>query len=134
MTPSKLAAYRQTTIATAHPVAITTMLFDGALRAMRRARMRHEEGRRDEFLKELERAYLIVGELLATLDFERGGDLAKQLSGIYAYCLRQLVEATLGDLEKLAEAEKHIGRIAEAWKKATAGLTQATRSAEPSHA
>jgi len=134
MTPSKVAAYRQTTIATADPVAITTMLFDGALRAMRRARMRHEEGRRDEFLKELERAYLIVGELLATLDFERGGDLAKQLSGIYAYCLRQLVEATLGDLEKLAEAEKHIGRIAEAWKKATAGLTQATRSAEPSHA
>lgn len=134
MTPSKVAAYRQTTIATAHPVAITTMLFDGALRAMRRARMRHEEGRRDEFLKELERAYLIVGELLATLDFERGGELAKQLSGIYAYCLRQLVEATLGDLEKLAEAEKHIGRIAEAWKKATAGLTQGAPSAEPSHA
>ncbi len=126
MTPSGVTAYRQTTIATAHPVAITTMLFDGALRAMRKARMRHEEGRREEFLKEIERAYLIVGELLATLDFERGGDLAKQLSGIYAYCLRQLVEATLGDLQKLAEAEKHIGRIAEAWKKATASVAQAS--------
>ncbi|MCS7294111.1 MAG: flagellar export chaperone FliS [Dehalococcoidia bacterium] len=119
-TPSTYAAYRTTTITTADPVTLTTMLFDGALKAMRRARMRFEEGKRKEFLDELERASLIVGELLATLDFERGGDLAKNLSAIYAYCLRRLTEATLGELDKLAEAEKHVGRIAEAWKQAVA--------------
>ncbi|GBD23818.1 Flagellar protein FliS [bacterium HR29] len=119
-TPSTYAAYRTTTIATADPVTLTTMLFDGALKAMRRARLRYEEGRRKEFLDELERASLIVGELLATLDYERGGELAKNLSAIYAYCLRRLTEATLGELDKLAEAEKHIGRIAEAWKQAAA--------------
>ncbi|MDW8046808.1 MAG: flagellar export chaperone FliS [Chloroflexota bacterium] len=119
-TPSTYAAYRTTTITTADPVTLTTMLFDGELKAMRRARMRFEEGKRKEFLDELERASLIVGELLATLDFERGGDLAKNLSAIYAYCLRRLTEATLGELDKLAEAEKHVGRIAEAWKQAVA--------------
>jgi flagellar protein FliS len=119
-TPSTYAAYRTTTITTADPVTLTTMLFDGALKAMRRARMRFEEGKRKEFLDELERASLIVGELLATLDFERGGELAKNLSAIYAYCLRRLTEATLGELDKLAEAEKHVGRIAEAWKQAVA--------------
>lgn len=119
-TPSTYAAYRNTTITTADPVTLTTMLFDGALRAMRRARLRFDEGKRREYLDELERASLIVGELLATLDFERGGDLAKQLSGIYAYCFRQLTEATLGEVAKVAEAEKHIARIAEAWKQATA--------------
>lgn len=115
-------AYRTTTIATADPVTLTTMLFDGALRAMRRARLRFEEGRRREFLDELERASLIVGELLATLDYERGGELAKNLSALYAYCLRRLTEASLGELDKLAEAERHMGRVAEAWKQATASV------------
>jgi flagellar protein FliS len=117
-------AYKTAGIGTADPITLTTMLYDGALKAMKKARIHFADGNRERFLDEVQRAHLIVGELLATLDHEKGGELADGLAGIYAYCIRCLVSATLGDLGQLDEAEKHIGRIAEAWKQATANLRQ----------
>jgi flagellar protein FliS len=124
MSTSALNAYSTAPILTADPITLTSMLFDGALKAMRKARRFHEAGNRQGFIGEIDRAQLIVGELLATLDVSRG-EIARNLSSIYAYCMRSLVESTLGDLSKLAEAEKHIGRIAQAWKTAAAQLRSA---------
>jgi flagellar protein FliS len=117
-------AYKTAEITTADPVTLTTMLFDGAIKAMKKARIFHESGNREGFLEQADRAHLIVGELLATLDMEQG-DLPKTLSGLYAYCMRAIVESTLGDLSKLDDAELHITRIAAAWKQATASLREA---------
>ena len=128
MSNSALDAYSTAPILTADPVTLTSMLFDGALKAMRKARRLHESGNRQGFIDETGRAQLIVGELLATLDLSQG-EVARNLSGVYAYCLRNLVECTLGDLSKLAEAEKHIGRVAEAWKSATQQLRASAASA-----
>ena len=114
-------AYKVAATTTADPITLTTMLFDGGIKAIRKARIHFENDNRPGFLKETERAYLIVGELLATLDMSQG-ELPRTLSSVYAYCLRSIVEATLGDLTKLDEAEKHISRIGAAWKTATAEL------------
>ena len=115
-------SYRDTAIISADPVALTTMLYDGAIRAVKRARLHYEGGNRQRFMDEAERAQLILGELLASLDMKAGGEIAANLSGIYAYCIRQIIEATLGDVAKLDDVERHISRIAAAWKEATAGV------------
>jgi flagellar protein FliS len=112
-------AYQTVQATTADPVTLTTMLFDGAVKAIRKARLHHQNNNRIGFVKETERAYLIVGELLATLDMSQG-ELPQRLSGIYTYCMKSIIESTLGDLAKLDEAEVHIARIGEAWKTATA--------------
>lgn len=125
MTTTGIDAYRTVKATTADPVALTTLLFDEALKAIKRARLLHERGKRQGFLDEAERAQLLVGELLCSLDLEQG-ELAKSLSAIYAYCLRLIVESTAGDMEKLDEALKHVQRIAAAWKRATAGLRGAS--------
>ncbi len=114
-------AYRTVTATTADPITLTTMLYEGGVSAIRRARLHHESNNRAGFVKETERAYLIIGELLATLDMEQG-DLPRSLSGIYTYCMKCVLESTLGDMSKLDEAELHMTRIAEAWKTATAEL------------
>jgi flagellar protein FliS len=114
-------AYTASAVQSADPVTLTTMLYDGALRAIRKADRLFQENNRPAFFEEVNRAYLIVGELLATLDLEQG-DLPRQLSGIYTYCMRCLIEATTQGTGRLQEAEKHIARIADAWKQATAGL------------
>jgi len=111
-------AYKTAGIGTADPITLTTMLYDGALKAIKKARIYALEGNRERFLDETQRAHLIIGELLATLDHEKGGELADRMSAIYAYCIRCIIQASIGDLAKLDEAETHMARIAEAWKQA----------------
>lgn len=123
MTTAGYNAYKTAEITTADPVTLTTMLFDGAIKAMKKGRVLQEAGNRPAFVTELTRAHEIIGELLVTLDLEQG-DLPHTLSGLYGYCMRLLVEASLGDLEKLDEVETHITRIATAWKQATASLRE----------
>jgi flagellar protein FliS len=113
--------YRTVNATTADPITLTTMLFDGGVKAIKKARLHFESHNREGFVKESERAYLIVGELLATLDLEQG-EIPRTLSGIYAYCMRCIVESSLGDMSKLDEAELHLTRIAKAWKATTAGM------------
>ena len=114
-------AYHTVRTTTADPITLTTLLFEGCLKAIRKGRLFEAEGNRTCFLDETDRAQLIIGEFLCTLDLEQG-EIPKNLSAIYSYCLRCLIEATLGDLPKLDEVEKHISRISSAWKVATADL------------
>ena len=122
-------AYKSSKILTAEPVRITSMLLAGALGAMRKARLNFEEGDREVFVDELERACLIIGELRSSLDFEQGGEIATNLADLYAYCLRALVEAGVGDLAKVEEVELHIGRVRDAWDETVAQLRQASTGA-----
>ena len=106
---------------TADPVTLTTMLYDGAIKALKRGQLFHAQGDRARTAAEAERAYLIIGELLATLDRSQG-EIAEGLASVYGYCLRCITESALGDASRLGEAEKHIARIADAWKSATSSL------------
>jgi flagellar protein FliS len=121
MTSNPYAAYRTVEAMTADPVTLTTMLFDGARKALRKARLQWEGGNRQGFNDEVNRAYLIIGELRATLDMSQG-ETAEQLAALYGYCLRRIVEGSLGDLGKLEEVERHIGQVGDAWRAATASL------------
>jgi flagellar protein FliS len=119
MSNNPYAAYQTVQATTADPVKLTTMLYDGGIKALRKARLHHESQNRKAFLDETNRAYLIIGELLATLDMEQG-ELPKNLAGLYAYCMRLIVESSNGDMTKLEEVERHLNKIATAWKAATA--------------
>ena len=126
MASTGIDAYRTVRTTTADPTTLTTMLFEEAVKAMKKARLLHERGDRQGFIGETERAMNIVGELLCSLDLTQG-EIPRTLKAIYSYCLRCLVEATLGDMDKLDEAQRHIARIASAWKQATASLRQGTK-------
>ena len=121
MASNPYAAYRTVETTTADPITLTTMLYDGCVKALKKARIHFENGNRDGFNDETNRAYLIIGELRSTLDMSQG-EIASGLAGIYGYCLRLIVESATAGPEKLQEVEKHIGTIAGAWKVATADL------------
>ncbi len=125
MTTHGTNAYRTVTAMTADPVTLTTMLYEGAVKALKKAQILHSSGDRARTAVEAEKAYLIIGELLATLDRSHG-EIPEGLAAIYAYCLRCITEAAAGDVSRLAEAEKHISRIAQAWKTATTSLRMAS--------
>lgn len=121
MTSNPYAAYRTVEATTADPITLMTMLYDGCVKALKKAVIHLENGNRTGFNDESNRAYLIIGELRSTLDMSQG-DIAENLAGVYGYCMRLIVESSLGDAERLREVEKHISTIGAAWKAATAEL------------
>lgn len=124
MSSNPYATYRNVEATTADPITLTTMLYDGCVKALKKAVLHLENGNRTGFNDETNRAYLIIGELLSTLDMSQG-EISTNLSGVYGYCMRLIVESSLGDTEKLREVERHITTIGNAWKAATADLKAA---------
>lgn len=121
MSKNAYANYADTSVLSADGITLTTMLYDASLKAIKKARLHHESGNRDGYVRELERIHLILGELLATLDMSQG-EIPERLSGIYTYCMKLTVQATVKGPSELAEVEMLIGNIATAWKTATAAL------------
>lgn len=74
---------------------LVVMLYDGAAKFLRQAIAAHEAGEPVRAGVPLGRAQAIVEELLATLDVEKGGDIATQLQGVYVFCLSELANARL---------------------------------------
>ena len=121
MSTNPYAAYQTVDATTADPVTLTAMLYDGCVKALKKAALHFENGNRTGFNDETNRAYLIIGELLSTLDMSQG-EISSNLASIYTYCMRLIVESSFGDLERLSECERHISTIGAAWKVATADL------------
>jgi flagellar protein FliS len=87
--------YRQQSIETASPGQLVSMLYHGAIVAISRAESHLGLSSFELANRELQRAQDIVTELKVTLDFERGGVIARNLSSLYAFCLEGLIAANL---------------------------------------
>lgn len=63
------------------------------------------------------RAQKIVSGLRLSLDFERGGELARNLDDLYEYANRRLINASASnDVEALREVKEIISDISSAWQ------------------
>ncbi len=82
--------YRNNQILTASPERILIMLYDGAVRFVRQARMAIEEQRRADKAQAISKAVAIITEFSNTLNYEVGGDIAIDLSRLYDFMLREL--------------------------------------------
>jgi flagellar protein FliS len=62
-----------------------TLIYEALLTSLRRAEVQIEVGDLEGKAASLNRAGAIVGELLSSLDAERGGEIATALASLYAY-------------------------------------------------
>src|SRR4051794_6941757 len=109
-------AYKQQSILTAPPGRLLVMLYDGCLRFLFQSAYAMREGDRATSQNRLNRAEAIIDELTVTLDHERGGEIAGNLQGIYAFCRRHLIEAWVEqDAEKIDQVSGLLGELREAW-------------------
>ncbi len=112
-----LDAYRKSCVETASPLGLIIMLYDGALSKLANAERHMKEGQRDESGACLTRAQDIIYELMACLDMERGGEIARNLYRIYEYMTFRLVQANLRqDAEIIMEVRGHLSQLREAWE------------------
>ena len=114
-------AYRQVGVETgvsgATPHHLVVMLFDGFSDAIIQAKAALSQGRIEAKCKEITRAVRIVDEgLKAPLDVEAGGELARNLSGLYAYVALRLTHANLhNDADALDECVRLLEPVRSAW-------------------
>lgn len=108
-------AYKRAAVNTMDQTKLIIMLYDGAIKYVG---MGIESLKRKEIEKahnSLVKTKAIVSELMASLNMEKGGEIAKNLQSLYAYMFDQLIEANvtknpmpaqtvLGLLKELREA------------------------------
>jgi flagellar secretion chaperone FliS len=112
------AHYQAQSVETAGPAQLVLMLYDRVLLALDRSERACAPATRDVALAghELQRAQDIVWELRLTLDAERGGALAADLGGLYAFCLERLVEANLRkDGSGIPDVRAVVADLRDAW-------------------
>ena len=128
--------YRQTQAQTAAPGELVVMLYRGATRFVASAIEAIERNDIQVAHNNLVRAQAVITELLDSLDFERGGDIASNLAQIYMYLRSRLIEANLRkDARPALEVARLLRELLPAWEQAArqgtaasvAGLVGASR-------
>ena len=97
---------------------LMTLLFDGALSALVRARLFLQDGNQPGKGESLSKAINIIDNgLKMGLDDSSGDELADNLSALYSYMTRRLLQANLhNDVAAIEEVEALLRNIADAWK------------------
>ncbi|MBF0498595.1 MAG: flagellar export chaperone FliS [Candidatus Riflebacteria bacterium] len=88
-------SYKKTQIESASPEMLILMLYDGALRFMGQAEEAFAEKNTERINNFLLRVQAIITELLASLDKEKGGEIAKNLERLYLFFLERLAESNI---------------------------------------
>ncbi|RBO14190.1 MULTISPECIES: flagellar export chaperone FliS [Pantoea] len=97
---------------------LMTLLFDGAISAVVRARLFMQDGNIPGKGNAISKAVNIIeAGLKQGLDEASGDELTLNLIGLYSYMVRRLVEANIrNDVPALEEVETLLRNIADAWK------------------
>jgi flagellar protein FliS len=101
---TQTASYREMEVTIASPEKLVVFVFEQLVVNLERARIAMERNDLELRVTALRRARGLVGELLATLDFEKGGALANQLADLYQYMLYELVD--IGQREDIVTLRK----------------------------
>ncbi len=90
--PSRASQYREMQVLSASPARLTVLLFEHLEVVLRRAQTAIRSAQIELRVENMGRAREIVSELLGTLDIERGGDIALDLSMLYGFLLSEMVD------------------------------------------
>ena len=134
-----LSTYRETRIKTASQGQLIIMLYSEAVRQLDQALdlmgMNHSEkrdpGRIEKIGKAIVKTQEIVSELMVSLDFEQGGDIAKNLFSLYTCFNRELMEANIGqDTRRIAVVRNLIDDLRGTWQEIVATNAAETANRE----
>jgi flagellar protein FliS len=114
---AQTASYREMEVASASQEKLVVVVFDQLVVNLERARIAMERQDVELRVTALGRSRNIVSELLATLDFEKGGRIATQLADLYQYMLYELVDiGQRGDVVTMRKLVNVAGHLRDGFK------------------
>jgi flagellar protein FliS len=115
------AAYQRAAVLTASQEQLIVMLYDGANRFLSQASAALAERQIEVAHNRLRRAERIISHLQASLDFERGGEIAPRLAAIFIFCQRHLNQARMhADPDRIEQVRGLLGTLRDAWAEVAA--------------
>ena len=121
---SAVSTYKETKIKTAGQGQLIIMLYEEAIKQLNRAIELIElnsNGKKDpsriEIIgKAVMKTEEIITELMASLDFEQGGDIAKNLFSLYGWFNKELLEASISnDKDRMINVKNMISDLKNVW-------------------
>ncbi len=110
-------AYRTAELATISQRDLIVRLYQGAERFLNQAQLAMSNKQVEMAHVNCQKAKAIFCELMATLNFEKGGEIANQLKELYLFFILQIVEANLRkDPSMIARILPSIAQLREAWQ------------------
>lgn len=117
-----LSAYRETRVRTASQGSLVIMLYDEAIKQLSAA-VSYIDGEHKNHPSKIEKSsnhilkgQEIITELMASLDLEAGGEIARNLLALYTYFNQQLVEANIEKKPtKLVFVKEMMEQLRTAW-------------------
>ncbi|MCL2192141.1 MAG: flagellar export chaperone FliS [Treponema sp.] len=121
---SALSTYRETKVTTAGQGQLIIMLYNEATKHLDEALQiletdesgKMSPGSIEKFGKAVVKAQEIITELMVSLDFDQGGDIAKNLFSLYTWFNRELIEANISrDAHRISNVRTLIDDLRSAW-------------------
>ncbi len=123
-------SYVKTDISTSDPVKLVIMCYEGAIENLKLAKEKIKEKDYEKKAKAIIKAQDIIDELLCSLDFEKGGAIASNLSSLYNYMLRRILHGDVNrDISAIDEVIGMLDELLSAWQSIYLQKDIQTRSA-----
>jgi len=139
MYENRVGAYRKNDIVTADPKRLVLMCYDALITNLKLVKARYLEEEYEAKAKAITKSMNVINVLMEGLNFEKGGQIAKNLDAIYAYMLRRIIYAEAHkDLTVFDELINIAEELGSAWKeifdngKGTTGQVETMQSSVPS--
>src|SRR4030066_878550 len=108
----------ETAVNSASPLQLILLLYDGAIGSLATAKGQMQDMKFAEKGRLISKAIGIIEGLRSVLDFEKGGEISKNLNDLYEYMKHRLTIANLkNDPEGPAEVIRLLNDLRTAWAK-----------------
>ena len=110
-------SYRKTNITTSDPAKLIIMCYEGAIDSLKLAKEKIREKDYEKKAKAIIKAQDVIDELICSLDLEKGGAIASNLSSLYNYMLRRIVYGDVHrDMSAIDEVIGMLNELLSAWR------------------
>ena len=110
-------SYRKTDVSTSDPVKLVIMCYEGAIDSLKLAKEKIKEKNYEKKAKAIIKAKDVINELLCSLDFEKGGEIANNLRSLYGYMLKRILYADVNrDMGAIDEVIGMLSELLSAWQ------------------
>lgn len=106
-------AYRETHVTTADPKRLVIMCYEEAIRSLNLAAEMYSAKKYMAKGEAVQKGVDIINELRGSLDFEKGGLIAKNLDALYAFMMNHILR---GDIKRNVKAFSQVASMLEELK------------------